>query len=73
MPEVFRTSHRKDTYPWILYSTLLKIFHNTYLKLKLLFVGEEARDQRDLRGDSGTDQRVRATQQAHRGLQHGRA
>lgn len=31
--------------------------------------GEGERDQRNIRGDGRADQRVRAAQQAHRGLQ----
>lgn len=39
------------------------------MNMTLLRLGEGARDQRDIRGDVGADQRVRAAEQAHRGLQ----
>ena len=42
---------------------------NTVANIFCTYTGEAARNQRDIRRDGGTDQRVRAAQQAHRGFQ----
>lgn len=44
-----------------------------FLILFNLFVGQEARHKRNIRGDIGTDQRVRTTQQTYRRFQQRRA